>query len=928
MKLDVSQDGNVSTERELQKQLALIEPAPLPGLDDAAPDAAIEQDGGAGERVQVASAFSDLIGQVIKRTKTVAKPIKKEPLIIERPQPVIEPPPPGKPPAEPGTPEEAKRVLGLNLGDYDLDATHQINFDRIETTDDIKAVIADVAERNKASINTARRGKIGQEQLAALASELDVDTEVVQKVLSRESGGVLNPETILAARQVLNSSAERVIQLARKVQGGLASDTEKLSFRRQLDFHREYQVEFTGARAETGRALNAFKIPTATDATQVARMSELVETMHGRDVQDLAEALSLVDSVEGVNKIARDYQKSKALGVLNELFVNSILSGIKTHAINTGGNALFQTMGVAETAVAARLGRFLSGDEHVMVGEASAKFYGAISGWRDAMRLAGKAIKTGEVSDNVYKYEAPIRRAISSENLEISGTFGRAVDAFGTVIRFPTERMLTGEDEFFKTIGRRAEVARLAYREAAQQKIAQNLSDVETARIVHRLIENPPAQFLKQAEDAALYATFQNPLGPTGREIQGIVNRMPGLKFLAPFIRTPANIFKAAFVERTPLGLFSSRIRAEIAAGGPQRDLALARISMGTMTAASVALAAGSGMITGGGPSNPQARKMLEATGWQPYSGVITNPATGEVTYQSYARAEPLAFIIGSVADMVEITQWSDSDDNLTPEDDRIVHLTAAIVGGIAENTMSKTFISGLSRFNEALADPDRYFKSWQDSMTGAFIPFSALRRDLGKIQDPIIREAWTTADKLKATSGLASLSEGLPPALDMFGDVRYHPRGDLLGVLAPLPNKAMSDDPVKLDIASLMMETKRVPLTMPARRIEGMRLTADEYFQYVEASRKSVRVDGKNFYDLLDKTLNSSVYQNATPDSRIDLIKNVQQKFDELARATLYQKNQEFRDRLNRYRALKLEHKVGEDRLPPSIQNLIDTTR
>ena len=42
--------------------------------------------------------------------------------------------------------ERARAVSRANLGEFDLDATHQTNFRTITTTDDVKAVIAEAAD--------------------------------------------------------------------------------------------------------------------------------------------------------------------------------------------------------------------------------------------------------------------------------------------------------------------------------------------------------------------------------------------------------------------------------------------------------------------------------------------------------------------------------------------------------------------------------------------------------------------------------------------------------------------------------------------------------------------------------------------------------------------------------------------------------------
>ena len=51
--------------------------------------------------------------------------------------------------------------------------------------------------------------------------------------------------------------------------------------------------------------------------------------------------------------------------------------------------------------LAARLGRFPTADEGVQISDAIAHMHGVISGGADALRVAGRVIKTGQSLDSV-----------------------------------------------------------------------------------------------------------------------------------------------------------------------------------------------------------------------------------------------------------------------------------------------------------------------------------------------------------------------------------------------------------------------------------------------------------------------------------------------------------------------------------------------
>ena len=828
----------------------------------------------------------------------------------------------GKEAIKAATEEKANKILDLDFKDYNQLDDHQINFDMINTTDDIKAVIGQVADDNKSAINVARRGKISHEQLQTLADELGTDKEVIEQVMKRQAGEAFGPEVILAARQILGSSAKRVLDLAAKVRAGEATKREMLQFRRQLDFHREYQAQLMGARAEAGRSLNAFGIPTGDSAREIDRLSELVETTGGAgDLMTTARQLEHIDSVEGLNKLTQTGKLEKIQSVLVENFINSILSGVKTHVINTSGNALFQGMNVAETAVAARIGKFMGTEDGVRIGEASAHIYGMMSSWRQALTAAKVAFKTGEPTDQVMKFEGTVNKAISADNLELSGSLGRAVDMLGTIIRAPTERIMLPVDEMFKTFARNGDIARQAFREADRvSSLSGNPADA--GKIIQEFLRNPPKQAMDEAQATALYQTFQNPLGESGRAVQQAINKVPGARFIAPFIRTPINIFKAGLLERSPVAVFTRKFHQDIKSGGAARDMALARVSMGSLTAGSVAMYASSGQITGGGPSNPQARKALEATGWKPYSVVVE--IDGKKHYQSYQRAEPLAYVLGAVADMVEIQNYG--DDELDSDDERVNEMTAAIVAAIAENTMNKTFLQGVSDFTQMMSKPEQYFKTWSQNMATAQIPFSGLRRDLSKIQDPYARTAWELADKIKKDSGFPGYSEEVPANLDLYGDPRYHPTGSLLGIMSPFPDSKKTEDEVKLEVVRVMQASRKVPITMPSKRIDGVKLTAKEYYDLTQLSRKIIEDgEGNTFHEALNDLIRSDVYADATPDTRATLLKQVQMDFDKWAKAELEDQNEDLKLRLETRRAKKDMLKYGLEELEPEQQDLLE---
>ena len=807
---------------------------------------------------------------------------------------------------------QAQALDNAELQNFELDADHQPNFDMITTTDDIKSVIAEVSQQNAGKIDEARRGKITHDQLQGLAEDLDVRSDVIAQVLSRESGGAFNAETVLAARQVLNASAGRLKQLAGKVSRGEATGVERVQFARQLQFHNEYQTQFMGARAEAGRALNAFGIPVGMDDKLAGRIDEIL-TATGGDIDALAKAIDLAPDTKGVTRIAKAGLMRRsgraAMSLVNRIFVNGILSGPTTHVVNSVGNALYQAMNTAEIATAARLGRFLGPGEHVEVGEAMAALRGTVHATRDAFRVAALTARTGRTLDDVLKYDTVTADTLQHLPELDKPYLGRAVQIADAVIDLPTRRVMASQDEFFKTLAYRADLERQAFLHLRDQMAAGVVKTPDDARrVVQDFMENTPEQAQDAAERWARDTSFQTPLGPTGQKAQAFLRSAPVLTLIAPFIKTPVNLLKSA-AARSPLALATTKFWKDVEKGGRARDLALTRFAMGSATAAMVATMAIDGEITGAGPSNPEAKMLWEATGKRPYSVNIDG------TWHSYARMEPLASVLGIVADTVEIGAYLNADspqDDLKSDDQQMNQLAGAIITGIMNNTGNKTFMKGISDFVELLSDPTRNWKSYQNQMAvSAGLPYSGALRAMRNVQDPLLREAWTIRDKFADT--VPGYSEYLPPRRGLFGDLREKNSGSILGIMSPIPDSPEKGDYVISEVQNLMNETKLVPLTMPGKDIEGMRLNAREYEHLVRLGRRDPVFGDKTLKDQIAETIDSAEYQRMTPTLRVEIIKDLQSRADKVARATLEVEDPEYAARIQAFRDKRNSIRFGE---------------
>jgi hypothetical protein len=230
---------------------------------------------------------------------------------------------------------------------------------------------------------------------------------------------------------------------------------------------------------------------------------------------------------------------------------------------------------------------------------------------------------------------------------------------------------------------------------------------------------------------------------------------------------------------------------------------------------------------------------------------------------------------------------------------------------------MSKTFLSGIANFSEAMSDPKQYMTGFLESTGAALLPYSAFRRQLSQNQDPLIREAGSFLEKTRNASGIPGWSEEAPPRRDVFGQPMHYRGGSLLGVFSPFPDTTTQADPLMNEIVGVMNETRIVPIAMPGRRIDGLKLSTAEYDELVMISRTEPIFDGNDFRQQLQETVDSDVYQLGTPDMKATLLKEVQLKADRLARVELEQRNDDFADRMADFRLRKQRKIFGEEATP-----------
>ena len=795
--------------------------------------------------------------------------------------------------------EKVTKFLETDISDLPEKAIN-INFARIESEDDIKAAIAKTADIFTEGIQEARRGVRSNAQTEKVADMMGMS---VNQLLSRRKGEAFNAETAVAARRLMVSSASRLNELATKVASREASDIDKFAFQKQLSLHYAIQAEVSGMTAEAGRALQSFRIQAKEGAGALKQIDEVMKGISAKSMrdpatgkqmrpEDVADLLLSIDSVEGINTFTRQIRKATSFDMILEAWINGLLSGPQTHAVNTTSNMLTAFWQVPERYLASKIGKYLPGPQEIQETEALHQAFGLVQGFKDGLKAFTKNIITGDEPDQFTKMDLPQRRAIASQNFGIeSGSVGaRAVDLLGEAIRIPT-RFLGAEDAFFKSVGYRMELHARAFRQAS----SEGAEGKALARRINEIIANPPDDISLAAVDAANYQTFTRALGEGGRAGMKFLSKNPGLRLIIPFVRTPANIVKF-MGERTPLAIASKNIRADIAAGGATRDLALARISMGSMIMATVASMTAAGLVTGGGPTDHKLRSVKRNTGWQPYSLKIGDK------YYAYNRLEPIGMLFGVAADTAEIIGQVNEEDSKA--------LALAGVMAFAKNVTSKTWLRGASEAINALDNPERYGERFIQGYAKTLIPTGVAQ--IARVTDPTLRSVYhptgfwyETYNSIK--SRVPGWSKTLPPRRNLWGDPIALEGGLGPDILSPIYVSTERHSPIDNELVRLRYGPSMPQTTQKIMGVD-IPMTAAEYDEYLQhMNRRTLPQTGLNLKKSLDQLVTSSSRYKAqeTDDDKIDLIRQYISTAKKLTNGPLgiYSRNRKLREDVDRAR-------------------------
>jgi hypothetical protein len=747
-----------------------------------------------------------------------------------------------------------------------------------------------------------------------LARSVGTTADDVLKLGRDVKGGKGLAARMAGADTILYQSVQELRRLAAIAKHG--SEKEMMALFRQMDLHSTLQATIRGSKAEIARALRQMQRVSTAHIDDFKEFDDLMRDatgLGGDQRRHLAQKIADLKDMNKINQLTRKTRWQRARDVWVEVYINGLLSGISTLMLNNASNTLKLIEGITERYFAAGLGAVRNAGrralrkeslDRITFREANAYLYGTMQGLDAALRIPfGKLLKGDfkgieaedwgatfrafvdekPVLDTRMRVDADTRKAISMTDdstrsiadavrtLDASGVDlnAKAINSLGKLIRIPGRLILTS-DEFFKQITYNQHLASRAYKDGDAIATSLGKKGKKREAIIERTHRNyrefPPEDVRFEAMDHARYQTFQSDL-PNGiaRDFETFINRHPMMKFVIPFYRTPVNIIKQTVFERTPLPFLKahkSEILQRIAKGGPQGDIALARMATGTAFLGWSANMALSGKITGGGLSTTNLPNSEAIDDIPPYSY-----QGSDGRWYQYNRLEPMGMLLGLGADLALAAEWWEGDDDADFWE--AASLAATVV---TTNVTDKTWFKGVADLVGMIEDPKRYGPRYLNRQTATMItPFSALLRRINTDHDDLAREAWTWMDNWKAS--VPGFSDDLPVRYDMLGQPKY--KRDYLGPAwaSPVAAGVERDDPVYKEVARLAFDYRP-----PSKDLFGVGENVDNVtYSDVMGRKGTVLINGSTLHEQLETSMNSGLYLDMLSDTgKADMVKGI----------------------------------------------------
>jgi hypothetical protein len=497
--------------------------------------------------------------------------------------------------------------------------------------------------------------------------------------------------------------------------------------------------------------------------------------------------------------------------------------------------------------------------------DVKADAFGLIQGMRDGLVASSDLVQAGGVQG------APLLGWQYSPLGQIPDLAYRGVNVLplGTLARLPS-RNVAAIHSTFRAMNYSMEINALAFRKAAEEADAANLTgsarEMQMAARAADLRQNPSEEMMERARGRATDLTLMGQGGEFVKRLSALTNVEIGgfapLKFIDPFVHIASNVMDQALIQRTPIGLLSKEIRADLsgANGNIAQDTAAAKMLAGSALAITFGGLASQGLISGSGPADPNKSAMWRLAGNQAHSVRI-----GDIWYDVH-RLGPMGMLMSVSADLYDVAHQIGTEDADT--------VGKSLMHAFTQNILDESFMRGPADLIKALTDSDRYGASYVRNFMASFMPYSVAMSQMARATDPYSRQARTLMDAVRAKT--PGLSEALFPRRDIWGEPM--PNGDALGAagLTAIYESRMSNDPVNLAMLNLGIAPAPVE-----RTIRNVKLTDVQYDDFARLAGRSAKMR-------LDAIVRSPDFQTWPASTRYEVMKETITQQREAARGVM----------------------------------------
>ena len=396
-------------------------------------------------------------------------------------------------------------------------------------------------------------------------------------------------------------------------------------------------------------------------------IKQMAYALSEEEAQRTAWWVKLCDTTEGIYNVMNKASKATAAYMINNVLgFRSLVNNI----IGAGRTITYPMNKI--------LGGFLTGNQYI-TREGVRTYQNMLVNFGEALRLAKQAFKNGDgILTNTKSFTDDVLQkgfnewSFSFRDLEQTGLTIQNIHSF-----FP--RLMMASDELLSQLNyrsiMRAKAQELVDNEAAIRGFSPEelASRVDTKFQEIALDENGYPLDMKAFAEAK-DILFQVPLNrklfdprtgkkidvspemgktlitKTGTQFQSLAEKVPFLKLIFPFIKTPANIAQSA-LETNPLYMaLSPDFKARWSSSDPMvRAKARGHVALCTMMHFGALTMAFQGMVTGSEPYDRHEKAALLKTGWRPYSFYINGK------YYSYKNYVPFDAMFAACADIANI---------------------------------------------------------------------------------------------------------------------------------------------------------------------------------------------------------------------------------------------------------------------------------